>query len=157
MLKKIKYLSLITVLCTSAGTLASTTTSEQISANMNVYLTVLKACTVSVSDMNFGSQFSNAGEQTTDATASVTCTQGTNYKLTTDAADDYMLEDNSGNKVAYTLYTDQAGKVPMTTGTAETGTGSVQQLKIYGKIAANTLQQAPAGIYKDTVSILVDY
>ena len=156
-MKTIKYLGLVAILCASATTFASTITSEKISANMNVYLTVLKACTVSVSDMNFGNQFSNAGEQTTDATASVTCTQGTNYKLTADAADEYALTDNSGNKVSYALYTDQAGKIPMTTGTAETGTGSAQQVKIYGKIAANTLKQAPAGVYKDTVSILVDY
>lgn len=156
-LNRIQQLVLVSALSVAATSIASTTTSSSANGNMNVYLTVLKACTVSVSDMNFGEQYSNAGDQTTDATASVICTQGTNYKLTADAAHDYMLNDGNGNKVAYKLYTDQAGQVPMTTGTTETGTGAPQQLKIYGKIAASSLQQAPAGKYKDTVSILVDY
>lgn len=157
MIKIIKPLIFAVAMSTSVTTFAGTPVSEQVSANMNVYLTVLKACTVSVSDMNFGEQYSTAGDLATDATASVTCTPGTGYKLTADAADDYLLDDGHGNKVTYSLFTDQAGKVPMTTGMAETGTGTAQQLKIYGKIASDSLKQAPAGIYKDTVSILVDY
>ncbi|MGF7483547.1 spore coat protein U domain-containing protein [Providencia sp. SP181] len=158
MLNKFQYLALVSTFGVAVTAFASTTTtSSSTNGNMNVYLTVLKACTVSVSDMNFGEQYSNAGDQTTDATASVVCTQGTDYRLTADAAHDYVLNDGNGNKVAYKLYTDQAGQVPMTTGTTETGTGAPQQLKIYGKIAASSLQQAPAGKYKDTVSILVDY
>ncbi|MEM8422792.1 spore coat U domain-containing protein [Morganella morganii] len=157
MIKIIKPLIFAVAMSTSVTTFAGTPVSEQVSANMNVYLTVLKACTVSVSDMNFGEQYSTAGDLDTDVTASVTCTPGTGYKLTADAADDYLLDDGNGHKVTYSLFTDQAGKIPMTTGMAETGTGTAQQLKIYGKIASNSLQQAPAGIYKDTVSILVDY
>lgn len=157
-LNKIKYLVLIGAVSVTVSSFASTTTdSKKANGNMNVSLTVLKACTVSVSDMSFGEQYSNAGDRTTDATASVICTQGTEYSLTADAAHDYTLNDGNGNKVAYKLYADEAGQVPMTVGATNTGNGATQELKIYGKIAANSLQQAPAGIYQDTVSILVDY
>lgn len=157
MTKKINYLNTAVTFTLLMSAFACNATVEHASANMNVYLTVLKSCTVSVSDMSFGNQFSNSGDQKTDTNATVTCTPGTGYKLSVDAMKQYELKDNSGNKVTYTLYADQAGKVPMITGTTETGTGSPQQLKIYGKIAADSLQDAHAGIYKDTVSILVDY
>lgn len=154
--KKVSIVSLM--LCCSASAFAdNVAATQQVSTNMNVYLTVLKACTVSVSDMDFGQQYSNAGALKSEATASVTCTNGTSYKLSSADTNDFKLMNDQGNSIKYVLYTDSAESELLKDGIAGTGDGTNQQLKIYGKITADDLKLANAGVYKDTVSILVDY
>ncbi|WP_294902023.1 Csu type fimbrial protein [Tatumella sp. UBA2305] len=135
----------------------SSTYTAQATANMNVYLTVLKACSISASEMNFGKKYSNAGDLSAEATANVVCTKNTPYKLSSDSSHDYEMSDTSGNKIAYNLYTDQAATTALTSGTTQTGTGLEQNIKIYGQVSANALKVAPAGDYTDTVLLKIDY
>ncbi len=136
---------------------ADTTYTAQATANMNVYLTVLKACSITAGDMNFGSQYSNAGALSAEATASVVCTKNTPYELSSDSSHDYEMSDTSGNKIAYSLYSDEAASSALTSGTTNTGTGEEQDIKIYGQVSSDALKVAPAGDYTDTVLLKIDY
>ncbi len=141
----------------AAGYADDTTYTAQATANMNVSLTVLKACSITAGDMNFGNQYSNAGDLSAEATASVVCTKNTPYKLSSDSSHDYEMSDSSGNKIAYSLYSDEAASTALTSGTTETGTGEEQDLKIYGQVSSGALKVAPAGDYTDTVLLKIDY
>ena len=142
---------------TSASYASDSTYTEQATANMNVSLTVLKACSITANDMNFGKQYSNAGDLSVQTTASVICTKNTPYNVSSDSSHDYEMSDTNGDKIAYSLFADQAASTPFTTGTTGTGTGVAQNINIYGKVATAALQVAPAGDYNDTVLLKVDY
>lgn len=135
----------------------SSTYTEHTTTNMNVYLTVLKACSISAGDMNFGTQYSNAGALPAQATASVVCTKNTPYQLSSDSSHDYEMSDKNGDKVAYSLYSDAAKTSALTSGYSQVGTGQEQDLTIYGQVSAAALSAAPAGDYTDTVLLRIDY
>ena len=156
--KSLLLISLSSSLVFTSASFATTATyTAQATANMNVSLTVLKACSITASDMNFGKQYSNAGDLSVQTTAAVVCTKNTPYELSSDSSHDYEMSDTNGDKIAYSLYADQASSTPFTTGTTGTGTGVAQNINIYGKVGSSALQVAPAGDYTDTVLLSVDY
>lgn len=134
------------------------------SANMHVTLEVLKSCAVSAEDMNFGKHASSETEKlTADSTVTVTCTSGTEYKLnatsTNGEADTFILKSES-NQIAYHLYADNNEEQEVTSTTAienQKGTGSAQEITLYGRIASGALAQVPAGTYEDIVTLQVTY
>lgn len=77
MLKKSLLMISVTssLVFTSASYADTSAYTEQATANMNVSLTVLKACSITASDMSFGKQYSNAGDLSVSTTASVVCTK----------------------------------------------------------------------------------
>lgn len=149
-------LTAITILFSSA-VFADTT--ETATADMNVKLTVEKSCQISVSDMDFGSHTSDAGLITASAEATVTCTNGTGYNVSSEASHTYAMKNSANDStVAYTLYGDKSGTADLsTTAIPESGTGAAQIIPIYGKVTGDALAQASAGDYTDTVTLTVAY
>ena len=147
-------LTAISILFSSAA-LADAT--ETVTADMHVSLTVEKSCKISVGDMDFGSHASDSGALKATSQASVVCTNGTEYQLSSAADHPYEMLDNNNDKVAYTIYGDKAGTELSKTPIGSTGTGSVQLIPIYGQVTADALAQAPAGSYADTVTLTVAY
>ncbi|GAA0487934.1 MULTISPECIES: spore coat U domain-containing protein [Tatumella] len=129
-------------------------------ANMNVKLTVQKACTISMGDLDFGTQNSNAGDVSRTATGSVTCTKDTAYNITAASNSGYNLSDTKGDKVSYAIYADanhQTNLSASVASTSGTGTGIAQPVNIYGVINGTSLQTAPVGDYTDKVTLTVNY
>ncbi|WP_333497267.1 Csu type fimbrial protein [Kluyvera sp. CHPC 1.251] len=129
------------------------------SADMHVKLTVEKSCKFSVDDMDFGSHASDSGEIDVATNANITCTTGTAYSISSASNHDYSMKNkDASEEVAYALYGDDSRSQELsTTSLAETGTGTVQNIPIYGKVTADALSQAPAGDYTDTVTLTVTY
>lgn len=159
MLKKSLLMISVTssLVFTSASYADTSAYTKQATANMNVSLTVLKACSITANDMAFGKQYSNAGDLSISTTASVVCTKNTPYKVSSDTSHDYQMSDANGDKIAYSLYADKTATTPFTTGSTGTGSGVTQNINIYGQVSSAALQVAPAGDYTDTVMLTVDY
>lgn len=134
-------------------------------ANMNVYLTVVAACNMTVDDMDFGTHASNEGLLRARSNARITCTKGAPYKLTADSSHTYkMVSKTTTDQVSYTLYSDSAGQVPLAmdlpTDTSEptgTGSGAVQVVPVYGRVTAADLAAANVGSYSDIVTLQLTY
>lgn len=159
-------LALCTCVLFSVGTRAATTAS----ANMDVTLTVESSCLLSVNPLDFGTHtIGDTGvESQTDAT--VTCTAGTPYILSSDNSHTYTMTNAAGtagtNTVPYTLYLDDAGTVPLAQelpddtgveGSSTVGTGRAQTVPIYGKIEDAAMTGISAGTYTDMVTLQLTY
>jgi spore coat protein U-like protein len=163
----------LAVFAMSAG--SAVAASNPATTTFQVKLTVLKACTVTATDLNFGSQDANAAafNEATAGTVTVTCSKTTPYKVgLAPLAANGGTANGTGNmvsttapatnldKVAYTLYSDAARTSPWgnTVGTNTvngTGTGAAAAaLQVYGKVAsANVTPDS----YADTVTVNVTY
>lgn len=150
-------LTAISILFSSAAFADDSTLTA--SADMHVKLTVEKSCQISVADMDFGSHASDFGEIDVSADASVTCTNGTSYNLTSESGRAYAMKNKDASEtVAYNLYGDSGRTSDLsTTAISNSGNGAVQVIPIYGKVASDALAQAPAGDYADTVTLTVTY
>jgi len=145
---------------------------DTVSKDMQVTLTVLKACTLSTNPLKFANAYSNAGAQEANTTATVTCTKDTGYYLTASSANSYNMMGSTAvgstgkstsSSIAYTLAATMDGDTTRqdlttaSTDVASTGTGSAQTVTLYGDVTASALQNAPAGDYSDTVTLTVNY
>lgn len=136
-------------------------------ANMNVKIVIQNACdsTVTAGDMDFGTAGPLVTKVDTTSTINVTCTKGAPFHIGLDggSANDInarVMSDGSGNTVGYQLYTDTTrtdvwGNTVGTDAQAETGTGTSQDITVYGEVPAQTTP--PAGTYTDTVAVTVTY
>lgn len=138
-----------------------------------VTATVVSACTVSGTTLNFGgaiSPLSTGVPLYASSTLSVQCTNTTPYAVSLNAgvnaggASNFTaraMKDSGSNSLAYQLYLDSAHSQVWGDGTnssstsAGTGTGSTQSLTIYGSIPS--LTGAVPGNYADTVTVTVTY
>lgn len=156
-------------LAASSATQAGTATS-----NLSVTATVSANCTISTAPVAFGAYdpvSANASSPLDGSgTITVTCTTGSNGTITlgqganagtgsTDAAPLRQMKDSGTDVLAYSLYQDTGrstvwGNTP-STGVAETGTGAVQNVTVYGAVAAG--QNVPAASYSDTVIATVTF
>jgi len=134
-------------------------------ATMSVTATVVATCVLSATPLAFGNY---TGVQTdSTATLSITCTNTTPYNvglgvgLSTGATvTTRKMTGPASATLAYALFSDTArtvnwGMTVPTDTVAGTGTGSVQSLTVYGRVAAG-LYVAP-GAYTDTVTATVTY
>lgn len=147
---------------------ASAVDAATTSTTFTVNATVLAACTLSATNMEFGNYDANAGTPTdTTASLNVLCTNGQPYTVSLDAGT------TSGNSVAvrnmtdgsellsYGLYTDTTRGTIWGDGTAGTstvtgtGNGSQQALTVYGRVPVN--QRVAQGSYSDTITATVTY
>lgn len=121
--------------------------------------TVVAACSVSATTLAFGTY---AGVQL-DASSivTVTCTKSTTYNVGLDAGlgGGRRLQ-QGGSRLNYTLSRDAARSLNWGTSVgvdtqAGTGTGTAQNLTVYGRIAANLLKTP--GAYTDTITVTVTY
>ncbi|MBQ1766983.1 MAG: spore coat protein U domain-containing protein [Aquincola sp.] len=150
-------------LCAWAGTGSST---------FQATATVVSACTVSGSLLNFGSAIdalSAAVPVDASSTLAVQCTNTTPYAVSLSAGVNAgggtnfasRTMKNGSHSMAYQLYTDASRATVWGDGTASssqvtgTGSGSSQTLTIYGRIPS--LTGAVPGTYSDTVTVTISY
>jgi spore coat protein U-like protein len=134
---------------------------------MGVKITIQDACdsTVAATDMDFGSAGPLTSAIDKTSTITVTCTKDAAFNIGLDggAAGNVAartMSDGSGNVVNYQLYSDSGrttvwGNTVGTDTAAETGTGTSQDITVYGEVPAQTTP--PAGNYSDTVQVTVSF
>ena len=142
------------------------------STTFQVNATVVSACAVSGSLLNFGNSIDPLSASVPlDASSSLTvqCTNTTPYSVALSAglnaggAANFASRTmkNGSYSMGYQLYTDVARSTVWGDGTASsssvagTGSGSNQTLTIYGRIPA--LTGAVPGTYTDTVTVTISY
>jgi spore coat protein U-like protein len=148
------------IMASSTPALASTATGSLINT-----AAVLASCSVVGSTIAFGNYSSTQTDQT--GNIAVLCTYGTTYTIGLDAGAGTgattsvrKLTGSLGGTLNYALFSDTSRTVNWgsTIGTdtqAGTGTGLVQNLTVYGRIAGS--QTPLAGTYTDTVTITLTY
>lgn len=164
-MNKLSLLAVAALAFAAAPVMAATATS-----NFNVTLTVQKACTVSASNLAFGTHdFTESANIDNTSTLSVKCTNKTPYTVglnagtttgNTDTARKMAgLTGGNTDTVAYTLYNDSGRTTNWgaTTGAMTgTGNGTTQSLTVYGRVAPSALNVA-ADNYQDVVTATVTY
>lgn len=156
-------------LAASSASHAGTATS-----NLSVTATVSANCTITTAPVAFGAYDPIATNATNPldgtGTVTVTCTNGSAATITlgqgadpaagsTDAAPLRQMKDTGTDALAYSLYQDSDRTIAWgntgATGVAETGTGLVQNVTVYGAVPAG--QNVPAASYSDTVLATVTF
>jgi spore coat protein U-like protein len=138
---------------------------------LNFALAISKSCSVSTSSLNFGTLALNATSlqtnlTTASTTVSVRCINATGYTVGLDggtgsgATTTTRVMSNAAAGINYQLWRDSArtlnwGNTVGTNTQAGTGTGSTQNMTIYGSIAAG--QAAVPGTYNDTINVILTY
>lgn len=133
-------------------------------STMAVSATVASSCVVSTSPVAFGTYNPQLGSTLDGLGAvAVTCTKDTTYTVSldgggqADVAARAML--SGGNQLPYQLYSDASYSVVWGTAVGQTvagtGSGTQQNLSVYGRIPAS--QNVPAGSYTDTINVTVTY
>ncbi|NKF21765.1 Csu type fimbrial protein [Solimonas marina] len=133
---------------------------------MQVTATVVTSCIVVPVPLVFTSV-----DPTADADASttiaVTCTGGTAYNVAIDQGSHgssvtarEMTSATTTDSLAYSLYRDTSrtlnwGTTSGTDTLAGTGTGLAQTIPVYGRVTSG--QSAAAGVYTDSVNVIVNY
>lgn len=160
-----------TLLAIAAACLPLLAQAGTASNSFQVTATVVSACTVSGTTLNFGSSIDPLAAATPlDATSSlsVQCTNTTPYTVALNAGVNAGGASNFGgramksgsNTLAYQLYLDAGRSSVWGDGTGSstvsgTGTGSAQTLTIYGRLPS--LANVVPGSYTDTVTVTVSY
>lgn len=148
------------------GTCATIGNANATSAAFSVTATNTTSCSVSASNLNFGS--AGVLQSLIDATSTVaiTCTSAAPYTVSLDgglgqATDPTQRKMTQGSQqVTYGLYQDSARTQPWgnsvgTNTEAATGSGLAQNLTVYGRVPA---QSTPSpGTYTDTVVVTISY
>jgi spore coat protein U-like protein len=135
-------------------------------ATFTVSAVVPAACTISANAMSFGT-YSGAALSTT-SNINATCTAATPYTIALDAGTNPTTAGNTSgrrlangtNYISYDLWQDAGhtthwGNVTGTDTLAGTGSGSTQDIPVYGSLAAGTVP-AP-GTYSDTVTASITF
>ena len=136
-----------------------------VTANFNVTATVATSCSVSASDLAFGTyDGTSAVDATTTSTINVNCSLLTPYTIGlndgSNAAGSVRRMGSGTSRLSYEIYRDPAmtgifGTVAATLGVSGIGTGLAVPNIIYGKIPKN--QNVTPGSYTDQVTVTVDY
>ena len=137
-------------------------------ANMSVSATVPATCTITTTNMNFGSYNSTQASSTlAQATITATCSNGTNAVVSLNAGvnaggDSRRKLKNTGNQVLnYDIFTIIDYSLVWGDGTGGTITlpifseGNPETLTAYGAISPG--QNVPVGSYSDTVAVTITY
>jgi len=154
-----------------SGVAAPVLAASPASNTFQVTATIASSCTVSGSALNFGGSIDPLATATPiDATStlSVVCTNTTPYTVALNAgvnaggASNFSTRrmKSGSNTLGYQLYLDAGRSTVWGDGTASstssgTGTGSVQNLTIYGRLPS--LANVVPGAYTDTVTVTVSY
>lgn len=127
-----------------------------------VQATVARRCTVNAATMNFGNVAGFlAGNRDATSVIGVQCVAGTAYKVGLDnGTHGTRRMSGPGGFIGYELYrnsgrTQRWGNTPGTDTVDTSGSGSTQNLTVYGRVPP---QSTPAaGTYTDTVTVTVTY
>jgi spore coat protein U-like protein len=152
-----------------AACLPAAVAAQTANSTLNVSATVTANCTVSTSALAFGNVNTLSGSNVDGAGGiSVTCTNGTDWSASagvgSGAGADFTARQMTAGAdlLSYNLYTDASRSTVWGDGTGatstidDTGTGSVQNVSIYGRVGSGQTS-APAGSYADTVAVTVTY
>ena len=133
--------------------------------SFNVTATVEAACTVSATDLSFGTYTATGGALDGSSSVTVTCSSGAAYQvglgegMGTGATAAARRMTSGTNQLRYGLYQDAGRGTVWGTGAgaaaAGTGSGAAQTLTVYGRIPGN--QMVPAGSYADVIVVTVDF
>ncbi|NGY04417.1 Csu type fimbrial protein [Solimonas terrae] len=130
-------------------------------------IVILNACiALSASDLDFGSRGVLSANIDQTSTINITCTSGAPYTVklnaganagTTNDVNTRRMKSSATNYVSYNLYSDSAGGTTWdnTTGVTRSGTGSVENITVYGRVPPQTTP--PADTYTDTVTVTLTY
>lgn len=161
--------TLIAAGAAAASLIATPAFADSKSANLGVSATVAANCTISTSALAFGNidTLSASAVNGTGGVA-IACTNGSTWTATANAGSGTGATfaarrmTSGANTLAYSLFTDAGRTTVWGDGTASsgvitsTGTGSTQNITIYGQIPGSQTG-VPAGSYSDTVSVTVTY
>ena len=135
------------------------------SATFTVTATVVDACSVSATNLAFGTYNPNLPTDTAaTSTLSVNCTLGTPYTVSLDSGAHALGSSrrmaSGSNRLAYELYRDAAATLVFGTlagalNVSGVGLGVAASHTVYGVIPKG--QAAASGSYTDTVTVTVDY
>lgn len=130
-----------------------------------VNATVEQTCTVTASELNFGSTGLLSAAKEGTSNISVNCVSGTQYRIGLDNGQYAVgtvrnMQGPSGQRIGYALYRDSGrtllwGNTPGTDTVALTGNGNNQNTTVYGRVPAQTTPSP--GNYSDTVTVNVTY
>jgi spore coat protein U-like protein len=151
------------LLAWGASALAATTTTTFV-----VQATITQDCSISATNMNFGTL--GLLNTTYDATSTITavCTAGTTYNLGLDGGTvagsvpgNRLLGNVGGSTIGFGLYSDAArstvwGNTIGTNTVSGTGTGQAQPFPVYGRIGTQAVTPV-AGTYNTTITVTVTY
>ena len=168
---KLKLAIVSAIMACSAG-LSATSYAATATDSMTVSSSVLTACTISTSNLTFGT-YDPTTQANVDGTATITSTctsgggavitlsQGTNPGI--DSSDTTPLRQmaDGTNRLKYHLYGDSDfntvfGNTPGT-GQPTTGQGSAVTTTVHGKILGTENAGTPAGTYADGVLVTLTY
>jgi len=153
--------------CAMTGALSPRAEATTANTNLQVSATVVSACSVSATALNFGSNINPISAVVpidASTTLTVQCTATTPYSVALSAGNNAggnfsaRAVLNGAATLGYQLYSnalrtavwdDAAGQV------AGTGTGSNQSLTVYGRLPSVT--GAVPGTYTDTVVVTITY
>lgn len=128
--------------------------------------TVSSNCTVSATNISFGSQGILSGNKDAQGSLTIQCTSALPYAVSLDGGLSGAIDPTqrkmslSGANVVYGLYRDSARTQPWgsTSGVntaSGTGTGLTQTMNVYGRVAAQTTPRS--GTYTDSVVATITY
>jgi spore coat protein U-like protein len=137
--------------------------------SFTVTASVINDCTISSTNINFGSAGVLSSTLTATGTLTVACTKNDAYSIAISAgagsgatvADRVMTRSGGSDKVHYQLFQNASYSLPWgdgtngTTALAGTGTGSTQSVTVYGRVLPQSTPQA--GTYIDTVIATITY
>ncbi|UXH79395.1 Csu type fimbrial protein [Roseateles amylovorans] len=170
--KTIQRIAVGLALMATAAATSVTATASTVGTTFQVTATIVSACTVSGSTLNFGSAIDPLATATPldgTSTLTVTCSNTTPYAVALNAganaggASNFSARTmtNGANTLAYQLYLDSGRSTVWGDGTASsstkagTGSGSAQTLSVYGRIPS--LANVVPGAYTDTVTVTITY
>ena len=149
----------------AAGTCSAIAATHQTALPFAVTANDAATCTIAANALNFGTIPSTQVAISASTTLSATCSSGTNYTIALDgglseASDPTQRHMMHGaDQLTYGLYKDASHAQPWgsTTGqtVAGTGTGSAQNVTVYGLIPIQT--SPPIGTYQDYVIVTITY
>ena len=174
--QRLLNLAIISAIALSTAALTVRAYAET-TANLTVSAEINTSCTISSTDLSFGTYdgiVAHASQDLTDtATISTTCTNGSIVVITMGGGQygawnrrsriRQMTNEGSNSYLKYEIYAD-AGRTfvwsydrfRMSSVASVTGTGASQDMIVYGKVFKNQ-RDAAAGSYTDTVSIGVNH
>lgn len=152
------------------GALSGAVHAQTPTATISLRAMIAPACAAGSLDygvLDFGSHGSlsnqvEASSSVGGGTIQVTCVNGLSYSIRLDGGlygngTQRYMRSAAGAAISYQLFGDAQFNVPWNVGIAlnQTGTGSLQQIPLYGRVPAQTTPAA--GTYSDIVRVTVEW
>lgn len=148
-----------TALLLSSGVfIVGQTNASTASNTFEVKIEVVSTCTISTTDIDFGTVYSGEAGGNKTGTLNVKCTSQTPYKVGLSGSGKMTNTDDSTSSIDYKLFqasTDETAWDNKDNLYSATGSGDVQNIPVVAKLFGST--NVRAGNYADTVTATVTY